>query len=205
MKRNFQAFRAALAVFGLVAVFTFATVPFPVELPASEQAPAKIELPTELQYVPVDAALFLSVDAAQVWDYPILRAIRKADTKIFDGFSNAAKMAFGLTPDDVKSVVVFVPKLDLDEGQDGLGVVITCRNAYDKEKLAKGVETLLPKGVKFNVVPASDRMAVVLVNLGEEFARRQLADKTGPLTSALQEAATGKHAAVIGIDRKSVV
>jgi hypothetical protein len=199
MKRNFQVFRAATTVFCLVAVFAFTLVPHPVESPASEQAPAKVELPIELQYVPVDAAAFLSIDVAQVWENQILKAIRKADAKMFDGFATAVKMAFGFTPDDVKSTVAFVPKLHLGEDQDGLGVVVTFRKAYDKEKIAKGVEKLLPKGVKFDVVAANDRTAVVLVNLGDEFAKPQPADKTGPLTSALQAAATGKHSVVAGM------
>jgi hypothetical protein len=200
MKRNLQSSLGLVTVMGLAALLAFAAVPHTVEpATAAAQAPAKPELPIELQYVPADAALFISVDSAKVWDNPILKAIRKTDANVFDALSSATKTAFNLTPDDLRSVVLFIPKLQLGMGPDGFGVVVTFRKDYDKDKLAKGAEMLLPKGANVHVERVSNRTAVVLVNLGEEFARPQSAEKSGPLTEALQAAATGKHTAVMGM------
>ena len=45
----------------------------------------------------------------------------------------------------------------------------------------------------------NDRTALVLVNLGDDYAKPQPAGETGPLSAALKEAASGKHALVAGI------
>jgi hypothetical protein len=78
-------------------------------------------------------------------------------------------------------------------------VVITFRKAYDKEKLAGGIEAQLPKNSKSKVVAITDRKALVLINLDDEFARPQPVGKTGPLTPALQAAASGKRTFVVGL------
>lgn len=196
MTRRFQLIRAALAIFSVGVISILAAIPFPAESPASE--PPKAELPLELQFVPADAALFVSIDVAQIWDNPTLKAIRKADPKLFDDLANDMNSSFGFSPTDVKSLVAFVPQLHLDVERDGLAVVVTCRNAIDKEKFAKGLKEILSPDLKANLVVAGER-AVVLINLEEEHAKPQKADKTGPLTAALKAAATGKHAIVAGM------
>ncbi|HEV3385999.1 MAG TPA: DUF1559 domain-containing protein [Gemmata sp.] len=199
MNRMVRSNWGTAAIIGLVALFAFVAVQLPEQTAAIAQSPAKKELPIELQYVPVDAALFLSVDALQVWDHPILKAFRKADPRTFDELTDAAKMSFGLSPGDVASLVAFMPKIQIGDNHDGVGVVITFRKAYDKVKLAHGVETLLPKNSKIKVVALTDRKALVLINLDDEFAKPQPADKTGPLTTALHNAASGKRTCVVAL------
>jgi hypothetical protein len=199
MRRNLRAIQRLASIIGLAALCALAAFPLSKKAEALAQSPAKVELPTELQYVPVDSALFLSLHAVQVLDHPILKSFRKADPKTFEELIAAAKMAFGFTPEDVKSVALFLPKIHRTDQPDGFGVAFTFRNAYDKQKIASGAKELLPKNTKINVVSLTDRKALVLVNLGEEFAKPQASDKSGPLTNALQAAATGKHAIVLGI------
>lgn len=189
--------RLPVAGIGLATLLAAAAIPFPVEAPAREQAAAKPELPIELQYVPADAAIFISLDAALVWDHPLLKAIRKADAKTFEDLTTAAKLAFGISPDDVKKAVLFIPSLHLDNNPTGFEVVVTFKNAYDKEKIAKGASMLLPKDAK--VVAVNDRTVLVMVNLGDEFAKPQPAGAPGPLTQTLQAAASGKHSVVLGM------
>jgi hypothetical protein len=197
MSRSLFSFFAAFT--GLLVIFCLIATQFDEGLTLQAQATVKAELPLEFQYVPNDAALFLSVDVAQLLDNPIIKAIRKADGKTFEDLTSAAKMAFGLTPDDVKSVVVFVPQIKKETNQYGLGIAITFGKAYEKEKLARGAELLLSKRAKIQIVELTDRKALVLVNLEDEFAKPQPVGQTGPMTQTLQLAACGKHACVLGM------
>jgi hypothetical protein len=184
---------------GLVLLLGLALLPLPGDLPAAAQPPAKAEPAAALRYVPADAALFLYVDAAQIWDSPLVRDIRKADAKTFDQLAATTRAEFGLTPDDLKSVVLFVPKITGPQDVNSIGVVVTFKKGYDKDKLARGAEQLLPGDLKAKVMAVNDHTALVLLNLGEEYARPRPADRPGPLSPVLAAAATGKHAAVAGV------
>src|SRR5205823_2753892 len=131
--------RVGAGILGL-AVCVLAAVPLPGGPPAAAQGPAAGELPVELRYVPPDAALFVHADAAAVWDRPVVKSIRTADAKMFDELAGMGKEAFGLTPDDVKTVVAFAPKLKEPRDLERVGVVVTFKKAYDKDKIKKGAE-----------------------------------------------------------------
>jgi hypothetical protein len=191
-----RAWLPATAVAALLTLGAIALNPFPSLSPAGQQA-APGPLPLPLQYVPADSAVFVSLEAAKAWDHPALTAIRKVDPKTFDELTAMAKMAFGLAPEDVKSAVLFMPKIELRN--DGVGAIVTFRNGFDKEKVKKGVESLLAgERMTVNVVAVDDRTALVLMNLGDEYAKPQPAGKTGPLTAALQAAASGKYLVTFG-------
>ena len=184
---------------GLAAIAGLVLLTLPGESPAVAQPPQKNDLATALRYVPADAALFLYADAAQIWDSSIAKGIRKADSKLFDELTSHVKTEFGLTPDDLKSVVVFVPKITGPQDANSAGVVVTFKKGYNKDKLAKGVQKLLSGDLKAKIIAVSDQTVLVLVNLDDEYAKPQPADRTGPLTPILKQAATGKHAAVAGV------
>jgi prepilin-type processing-associated H-X9-DG protein len=99
---------------------------------------------------------------------------------------------------DLKSFVVFAPRLKGPQDQDKFGFVLTFNKAFDKDALAKAAKELFPKGAKLNVTAPSDRVAVVLLGLGDEFAKPQPADADGHLTPAIKAAAGGKHVLVAG-------
>ncbi len=181
---------------GLLAAAVAVAGPFHPDSPAAAQpAPARAAaLPTELQFVPTDAAFFLRADAAGIWTSNLAKSFRAADKTPFVKLEDAAT-AFGVKIDDLKSVVLFIPKLK-DDDSTHFGVVLTFTKGFDKKKLEAGVKTLLPKDAKVKVLAPSDTVALVLVGLGDEYAKPQPADADGPLTSALQMAATGKHALV---------
>ena len=189
--------RVAFAMLAIAAATIAMT--FPGNRPVAAETVAADELPVELRYVPMDSALFVYADAAAIWDHPIIKSIRKADNKFIDELSAMGKEHFGHTPDDLKTVVAFVPKLKDPRDLQRIGVVVTFKKGYDKEKIKAGAEKLLEKNATVAVVPVNDRTALVLLNLGDEYAKPQPADATGPLAAAIKEAATGKHAAVAGI------
>lgn len=171
--------------------------PLPGDSPAAAQDPPPAGLPVELQYVPADAAYFVHADVAAIWNHSIVTSIRKSDAPFVDELVTKGKQLFGLTPDDIKSVTVFGPTLKNPRDLEKFGVVLTFKKGFDKEKLKKGVEQLLGGGVAVSVVAVNNHTALVRVNLADDYAK--LSDSTGPLTPALKEVATGKHALVTGI------
>ncbi len=160
---------------------------------APETAPA---LPEELRYVPADAAFFLHVDAAKLWNGSLGKSLRAADAKVFDELIASTKKAFGVAPDALKSATLFVPVL---KQSTAAGIVLVFNGPYDKAKLKAGFEEQLYKGTKSAFETPSDRVAVMLVNLdAQTYGKPQPAEKTGPLTAAIREAGTGKHLLVVG-------
>jgi hypothetical protein len=153
----------------------------------------------ELRYVPADAAYFIHADVAAIWNHPIVASIRKADAPLAEELAKGGKTLFGMSPDDLKTAVAFGPNLKDPRDLQKFGVVVTFKKAFDREKLKKGAEQLLRGNAVVSVVEVNDRTALVLANLGDEYAKPQPADKNGPLTTGLQEAGTGKHALVAGI------
>lgn len=161
------------------------------------------ELPTELQYVPPDAAAFLFVDAAAIWDHPILKSIRKADLRLAGEIDRIGKDAFGIAPDDVRSAVLFVPRLKEPVDTNRLGIVVTFKKPFSKERIRKGALQVIPKGEKVLIESVNERTAIVLLNLGEEYAKPAKGRK-GPLSDALKAAAGGKHTLVGGVALESL-
>jgi len=167
--------------------------------PAGAQTqPAAAQLSGGLQYVPTDSALFVYADAGKIWNHPIVQSFRKADAKTFDFLAGELKKELGIAPEDVKSLVAFVPKLRGPQDTESLGVVLTFHKKFDKDRLQKGAESLLPQSFKPKVIAPDERTAVVLVGLDEEKYGKPQPAKDGPLSAALKDAAGGKFAAVAG-------
>jgi hypothetical protein len=199
MRRSLQfGRRQAFSVLGLALFAALCLTPVATESIAIAQPPAQQELTAGLQYVPTDAAVFLYADVARIWDSQIVKDIRKSDPKTFDFVLGEAKKELGVAPEDVKSVVLFVPKLKGPQDSESLALIVSFKNQFDKSKLQAGAEKLLPKNAKVKVVAPDNKTALVLVNLKEEDVKPQAAGKPGPLTEALKLAASGKLAAVAG-------
>ncbi|QJW92694.1 DUF1559 family PulG-like putative transporter [Frigoriglobus tundricola] len=158
---------------------------------------ADAPLPAELRYVPHDAGLFLHADAHALWTGELAKSFRTANRSLFDKAEEAGK-AFGVSPDDVKRVALFFPKIKGPRDDEHLGIVLTFNKPLDKDKFTAGVMGTFPKGTKVKVLTPSDTLAVVLVGLGDEYAKPQPADADGPLTGAIRAAASGKHTLVAG-------
>jgi hypothetical protein len=187
---------------GLVLLATLALSPrSPVTgaQPPNAQPGNKNPLSSGLQFVPADAAFFLYVDFAKIWDSPVAKDIRKLDPKTFDLLSGMAKGEFGITPEDVKSVVFIAPNLRERSASESFALVLTFHKGFDKAKLQAGAEKLIPRNAKLKVVSPDDRTALVLFNLKEEELAAQQAGQSVPLSDALKAAASGKYAAVAGI------
>jgi len=184
---------------GLIGLLVGAVIgPFqPIGPVAAQPGGAGAELPPELRYVPADAALFLHVDVAGLWAGPLAQSLRTANKELFEKAEEAVK-PFGVKPEDLKALTVFVPKLKGPGDDEQLGVALRFQKAFDKEKFATAVKGLSPKRAKVKVVTPSDTLAVVLVGLDDEYAKPQPADADGPLTGAIRAAASGKHVLVGG-------
>jgi hypothetical protein len=195
---------AGVAALGVILAALLAGVPAGSIPEAAAQPAAAQELSTELRYVPADAAMFLHVDVPAVWDHKAVKAIRNADAKFTEEVLRVGREAFGHSPDDLKTVVAFLPKVKDPRDMSKFGLVITFKNGFDAKKLQKGAEEFLPKDLKPVVKAINDRTALVLVNLEEEYAKPQPADASGPLAAALREASQGKHAAIGGVTFESL-
>src|ERR1700709_1583481 len=77
--------------------------------PVSAQPAA--QLPTELRYVPHDAALFLYADASKIWSHDVTKSFRAADKNTFGMLEETATKLSGMKIEELKTVVVFFPKL----------------------------------------------------------------------------------------------
>jgi hypothetical protein len=151
--------------------------------------------------VPADAAVFVHIDAAAIWNHPIVKSIRMADERFIDELSVKGRELFGLTPDDLKTVTLFAPNMKKQPDHERVGLVLTFKKAFDKNKIEEGAKKLLPEASRsaVKIVAVNDRTALLLLNLGHEYASTQQAGATGPLTATLQEAGSGKHALVGGV------
>jgi prepilin-type processing-associated H-X9-DG protein len=189
---------------GLLVAAVVVSVPFGGEQstaaqPATQPVRADAPLPTELTFVPHDAALFLYADAAALWTSDLAKTFRAAEKNLAAKFEDAAAKLFGAKIDDLKSVGLFFPKVKGPEDTERFGVIVRFAKAYDKKKLEEGFAALLPKNAKVKVATPSDTVAVVLIGLGEEYAKPQPADADGHLAPALKAAASGKHTLVAGV------
>lgn len=185
-------------IIGLLAAAVAVVGPFPAEpIATAEPIPVRADapLPTELQYVPHDAAFFVHADTATIWNSELAKSFRNADKRTFASLEEAAK-TFGAKIDDLKSAVLFIPKLKNPEDTSRLGVVLTFAKAFDKKVFEAGVNALFPKNAKVKLVSPNDTTAIVLLGLGEEFSKPQPADAEGPLTLAIRAAGSGKHTLV---------
>ncbi|MBX9624393.1 MAG: DUF1559 domain-containing protein, partial [Gemmataceae bacterium] len=150
------------------------------------------------RYVPADAAVFAHADVAGLSASPIGKGVRAADPKLYAELTGKGKALFGLTPDDLKTVTVFMPKIQGPQDAEAVGVVLTFADKFDKAKLSAGLEETVGAG-QFALHFPADRTAVVLLGgLGDDYAKPRPAGEAGPLAAALKEAAAGKHLLVAG-------
>ncbi len=157
-------------------------------------------LPSGLSFVPRDSALFIYGDFSAIWQHPIFQEIRKSDSKQFERLSQDTLTEFGVGVQDLSKIVIFFPALKDPSDIQRFGLALTFNKAFDKNRIKKGLEGLLPQLLggkpKFEVHQTADRTALVLVGLGEEYARPR--NDEGPLGGAIQQAASDKHTVVFG-------
>jgi hypothetical protein len=176
-----------------LAAGAFAAVPSP--KPALAQPVAA--LPPHLAAVPADAAFFVHANVAAVWDTPAFKSIRAADPTTFTEMAAEAKKNFGMTPDQIRTATLFIPKVEIGDAEK-LALILTFSAPFDKAKMQAGITQLLPAKSKFKLVAPNPTTAVVLVGLDDVWADARPANKTGPLSDAIRAAATGTHAVVLG-------
>lgn len=198
------AFVAVAAAVGLVAV--------PDSRPVAAQPPAA---GLDFKKVPTDAALFVHVNVAEVWDSKIGDSVRAAKAVELEKALTEIKKVTGMTPDQVKTVSFFFPKMKGPGDESTFAVTVTFRKPYDRAVLVKGlteafkekkVEVTDKDGViafapddrnKVRVV-AKDPMRIELyANVDETKLGGSPAD--GPLAPAIKAAADGATG-VVGVN-----
>jgi hypothetical protein len=147
-----------------------------------------------LRYVPADAAVFVHAEAAALWGGKLGQAVRGADPKATAGLTEQAKQLFGVTPEQLKTVTAFWPKVKEQADLERFGVVVVFNTPFDKAALEVGLANV-PGDVR--VEKKDPTTAVVLIGLPAASAAPRPAD-AGPLTPYLREAATGKHVVAVG-------
>lgn len=186
-----------LVAAALLGALTLTLLPVGSVPPANAQ-PAGKPLSAELSYVPSDAAIFLHLEAAKLWNGPLVKAVRDADPKMLEQFTAIVKTMFGSAPDEVQSLTMYWPKLKGPQDMTSFGIVGVFKKPYDKAKLAGGIEKIGEARLKVNVISPSTQLAVVLVGLDEATYGKPQQAKEGPQTAAIQEAATRRHLFSVG-------
>lgn len=167
-------------------------------LPAAAQPPLPPGSP--LRYVPADAAIFVHADAAALWASPAGETVRKAAPKEVEELTAKAKQLFGVTPDQLKTVTAFWPKVTGPFDMARAGVVLTFKAPYDQAAFRAGVEKVVPEGAPIEFVAKDATTAVLLVGgLEKAYAAPRPAAEAGPLAPYLHEAATGTHVLAGGL------
>jgi hypothetical protein len=167
-------------------------------VPAAAQPPLPPGSP--LRYVPADAAAFVHVDAAALWGGPVGEAVRKSAPKEVGEATAKAKEVFGVSPEQLKTVTVFWPKIAGPQDTSRAGLVITFKAPYDQAALKTGVEKTIPKQAGVRLVAKDATTAILLFGgLEATYAAPRPAGEAGPLAPYLREAATGTHLLAGGV------
>ncbi len=167
-------------------------------LPAAAQPPLPPGSP--LRYVPADAAVFVHAETAALWASPAGEAARKAAPKEVEELAAKAKQLFGVTPDQLKTVTAFWPKVGNPADTTRAGVVLTFKAPYDQAAFKLGVQKTVPEGAALQFVAKDATTAILLVGgLAPAYAAPRPVAETGPLTPYLREAATGTHVLAAGV------
>ena len=169
--------------------------------PTSRPAAAEPAAPGVVgpEYVPADAAVFVYLDAAQLWGGSVGKEIRAADPKMVDILVTKSKSLFGVSPDQLRSATMFWPRLRNPAESEAFGLVLAFNAAYDPEQLRAGLKDVFHAPARLVLHTPSDRVAVLVVGLDEGYTRPRPAAVTGPLTPTIREAASGKHLLVAGV------
>jgi hypothetical protein len=165
-----------------------------------------------LSYVPSNAAVFAHARVADLWETPLVSAVRK---DLVTGLAIqtamiAAEKEIGIRPDIVDTATFFYPTMPQGPGdQTTFVVIITTTKPYDKAALLKnarkndGKETngFVPLDNKLQLHFADERTFVVLHESHiDKFKKGEFsAAKEGPMTEALK-LAKAKHHFVLSLD-----
>jgi len=177
----------------------------------SQAAAADPPLPADLRTVPADAAVFVHVDFATVWDSKLGETFRAAKAKDLETALAEVKKQTTIGPEMIKTVTIFMPHLS--EGDfEAFAAVVSLRKPFDRTELVKAQKTRLalnkveltdkdgilrfkPSERSKVVIDASNPMRLVLLNnVDEKYLKERPAGETGAVTPALRAAAEGATA-----------
>jgi hypothetical protein len=116
------------------------------EARAAEEAP-------ELSMIPPDAAGFLTVSFAEVWETPALKEVRKmVDNLKGDDY---LRQTVGLRLHEIERVTLLFPSMPhLFSGGPNFSVIVTTKKPYDKVKILDALEAFSP--AERNAIPGRD-------------------------------------------------
>jgi prepilin-type processing-associated H-X9-DG protein len=109
--------------------------------PAAAAPPSK-EVAEILSWVPADTALFFHADVAALWKTKQADAFRKANPeKLYEQLKELAD-AVGVSPDDVKTFTVFLPKLKGPGDQARVCLAFTLAKPLNAKQTVAGLNAL---------------------------------------------------------------
>jgi hypothetical protein len=156
--------------------------------------------PTDLKFVPADAALFARVDVEQVWNNRLGETFRRMNVQEIQNGLAFLKEYAGLTPDDLKSISAFVPQFKV-EVTPAVAVIVTTKKPYDRNKLVAFLRTQADElNAQWNERPGHryevDELIFDLSDLKTfrfafQYEPQEAAAADGPLTPAITAAANG--------------
>lgn len=168
--------------------------------------PAGEKLPGDLALVPGSARVVATWRAADVWDGPLAKALRKAAGAELEQRLKEMEKALGAAPQNIERVTVFV---SATHPRPEVGAIIHCKKKADAGILARFVPS--GKAVKLGGVEVREGVVAAafvkdgaLIGLGTPSAVRAMLEGDGKrsagLSSALALAGGGKHHLVAYID-----
>jgi hypothetical protein len=183
--------------------------------PDEEKAPGGAALPPDLQRVPADAAVFVSVRVADLWNQEAAAGAREGLTRDVPDALREWQSLLGVPPGEVERLTLVFPEFGAREEPAPVAFVATVK-PYDKAKVLAAVAPGAPEerrnGHTLYAAPKGNGIHFMgdrAFQVGRPEAVRSLlerpaADKEGPLSPALELAAKD-HSLVIGVNPRPIV
>ena len=199
-----------LAGYGVLGILELALIASGGQPGGQENKPA---LPPDLSRIAPDAFLVETFQIDAIWNSAAFKNVREKALKQFPDLLQEFERAVGVDITDIERMTLVMP--GVKEYSEPIFLLLT-KKAYDKERVLK---TLLPNHIKKKIDKATiyisrDSKAlsflddrVYLFGTGESveaFLVKPIPPKEGPLSPALQAAATGKHTITAGVNPEPV-
>ncbi len=171
-------------------------------------------LPKDLRSVPANAAVFVHIDVAAIWDSKLGDTFRSVKAKDLESGLADLKKQTTLSPDMIKTATVYMPHLKDTGDTNSVAVILTLRKPYDRAALVKaqkdrlaldkveltdkdGILRFSPSERNRIAIDATDpnRLAMY-TNLDEKYTKDRPAGEVGAIVPALRAAAEGATVAV---------
>ena len=102
-----------------------------------------VPLPPELNLIPSEASMFVSIRVADLWSEARMKPLRDFVTKEPE-FLNHFEKCNGFRPDNTERVTIFIPGFDPDRGPGEPCIVLTFKQPYDLDRMLDAWDVISP-------------------------------------------------------------